>query len=348
MMSDLTLSLPVVWAAIIGIAVALYVVLDGFDLGIGILYPLFPDESDRDQMMNSVAPFWDGNETWLVLGGGGLWVAFPKAFAVIMPALYLPVMLLLLALIFRGVAFEFRWVAKPNHRAWDVAFAAASTTAAFAQGLVLGGLLQGIRVRNGQFAGYALDWLTPFSLACGVALVIGYALIGATWLVMKTDGHVEKRSRAVDQILQRLEHQGTDGDVGHELAVHHVDVDHPGSGVEDGLDVLAEAAEVRGQDRWRHVDAPQDVFHRSSDPSLPRHPPAAAVFYPAAAPTRRKRARKNPVDPAPGGRTSRKPPEAGCARPGQAVPRSSAVQPPAASSGSTTPSVSARVTVHTA
>ena len=201
MMNELTLSLPVVWAAIIGIAVALYVVLDGFDLGIGILYPLFPDESDRDQMMNSVAPFWDGNETWLVLGGGGLWVAFPKAFAVIMPALYLPIMLLLLALIFRGVAFEFRWVAKPNHRAWDVAFAAASTTAAFAQGLVLGGLLQGIRVRNGQFAGYALDWLTPFSLACGVALVVGYALIGATWLVMKTDGHVEKRSRGLAQSL---------------------------------------------------------------------------------------------------------------------------------------------------
>jgi cytochrome d ubiquinol oxidase subunit II len=188
-------SLPVIWALIIGTAVALYVVLDGFDLGIGILFPLFPHEGDRDQMMNTVAPFWDGNETWLVLGGGGLWVAFPKAFAVIMPALYLPVIVLLLALIFRGVAFEFRWVAKPHHRWWDRAFAGGSIVAAFSQGLVLGGLLQGIEVRHGQFAGGTLDWLTPFSLMTGCAMVVGYALIGATWLAMKTDGGVEARSR---------------------------------------------------------------------------------------------------------------------------------------------------------
>ncbi|MDH5286031.1 MAG: cytochrome d ubiquinol oxidase subunit II [Betaproteobacteria bacterium] len=188
-------SLPLIWALIIGTAVALYVVLDGFDLGVGILFPLFPREHDRDQMMNTVAPFWDGNETWLVMGGGGLWVAFPKAFAVIMPALYLPVIVLLLALIFRGVAFEFRWVAKPNHLWWDRAFAGGSIVAAFAQGVVLGGLLQGIDVRNGQFAGGPLDWLTPFSLMTGCALVVGYALIGATWLAMKTDGGVEARSR---------------------------------------------------------------------------------------------------------------------------------------------------------
>jgi len=194
-MTELDFSLPVIWALIIGTAVALYVVLDGFDLGIGILFPLFPQERDRDQMMNTVAPFWDGNETWLVLGGGGLWIAFPKAFAIIMPALYLPVIVLLLALIFRGVAFEFRWVAKPHHRWWDVAFAAGSTVAAFAQGLVLGGLLQGIEVRNGQFAGGPLDWLTPFALLTGCALVVGYALIGATWLVLKTDGEVEARAR---------------------------------------------------------------------------------------------------------------------------------------------------------
>ena len=194
-MMELDFSLPVIWALIIGTAVALYVVLDGFDLGIGILFPLFPQERDRDQMMNTVAPFWDGNETWLVLGGGGLWIAFPKAFAIIMPALYLPVIVLLLALIFRGVAFEFRWVAKPHHRWWDVAFAAGSTVAAFAQGLVLGGLLQGIEVRNGQFAGGPLDWLTPFALLTGCALVVGYALIGATWLVLKTDGAVEARAR---------------------------------------------------------------------------------------------------------------------------------------------------------
>jgi cytochrome d ubiquinol oxidase subunit II len=194
-MTGLDFSLPVIWALIIGTAVALYVVLDGFDLGIGILFPLFPQERDRDQMMNTVAPFWDGNETWLVLGGGGLWIAFPKAFAIIMPALYLPMIVLLLALIFRGVAFEFRWVAKPRHRWWDVAFAAGSTVAAFAQGLVLGGLLQGIEVRGGQFAGGPLDWLTPFSLLTGCALVVGYALIGATWLALKTDGDVEARAR---------------------------------------------------------------------------------------------------------------------------------------------------------
>jgi cytochrome d ubiquinol oxidase subunit II len=189
------LSLPVIWAAVIGTAVALYVVLDGFDLGIGILFPFFPEERDRDQMMNSVAPYWDGNETWLVLGGGGLWVAFPTAFAVVMPALYLPMFVLLLALIFRGVAFEFRWVAKPAHRWWDIAFAAGSTLAAFSQGLFLGGLLQGIDIKRGAFVGGPLDWLTPFSLLCGCALVAGYGLIGATWLVMKTDGHVEARSR---------------------------------------------------------------------------------------------------------------------------------------------------------
>ena len=204
-MSELDFSLPVIWALIIGTAVALYVVLDGFDLGIGILFPLFPDEQDRDQMMNSVAPFWDGNETWLVLGGGGLWVAFPKAFAVIMPALYLPVIVMLLALIFRGVAFEFRWVAKPHHRWWDIAFCGGSIVATFSQGLVLGGLLQGIEVRNGQFAGGPFDWLTPFSLLCGCALVTGYALIGATWLVMKTDtvrrGAARARSRKMLLIL---------------------------------------------------------------------------------------------------------------------------------------------------
>ena len=174
--------MPVIWALLIGTAVALYIVLDGFDLGLGILFPYFRDEPDRDQMMNSVAPFWDGNETWLVLGGGGLWVAFPQAYAVIMPALYLPVILMLLALIFRGVAFEFRWVAKPRHRKWDIAFAAGSTVAALSQGIILGGLIQGITVVDGQFAGGAFDWLTPFALMCGLGVVAGYALLGSTWL----------------------------------------------------------------------------------------------------------------------------------------------------------------------
>ncbi|GAB3548553.1 cytochrome d ubiquinol oxidase subunit II [Noviherbaspirillum agri] len=194
-MSNLEYILPIIWASLIGVSVALYVVLDGFDLGIGILFPFFKNEAERDLAMNSVAPFWDGNETWLVMGGAGLWVAFPKAYALVMPAVYLPIIVMLLALIFRGVAFEFRWVAKPRHHKWDVAFAAGSTLAAFAQGVVLGAILQEIRVENGQYAGGAFDWLSPFSLMCGVALVIGYALLGATWLIMKTGGDVEAHAR---------------------------------------------------------------------------------------------------------------------------------------------------------
>jgi cytochrome d ubiquinol oxidase subunit II len=193
--TGLSYTLAIVWALVIGFAVAMYVVLDGFDLGIGILFPFYKEESERDLAMNSVAPFWDGNETWLVLGGVGLWVAFPKAYAVILPAVYLPVIIMLLALIFRGVAFEFRWVAKPHHHKWDIAFAAGSTLASFAQGVVLGALLQEIKVENGQFAGGAFDWLTPFSVMCGVAVVVGYALLGATWLIMKTGGEVERHAR---------------------------------------------------------------------------------------------------------------------------------------------------------
>jgi cytochrome d ubiquinol oxidase subunit II len=187
--------LPVIWAALIGTAVALYVILDGFDLGIGILFPFARSERERDQMMRSIAPFWDGNETWLILGGAGLWVAFPLAYAVIMPALYLPVIVMLLGLIFRGVAFEFRLVSH-SKTGWSFAFIAGSTIAAFAQGVILGGLIQGIPVANNGYAGGPLDWATPFGLFCGVALVIGYALLGATWLVMKTEGTVAVRARA--------------------------------------------------------------------------------------------------------------------------------------------------------
>jgi cytochrome d ubiquinol oxidase subunit II len=186
--------LPVIWAGLIGTAVAMYVILDGFDLGIGILFPFARSEAQRDQMMRSVAPFWDGNETWLVLGGGGLWVAFPMAYAVIMPALYLPVIVMLLALVFRGVAFEFRLVSR-SKTWWNYAFTIGSTLAAFSQGVILGGLIQGIRVRNGEFAGGPLDWLTPFPILCGVALIAGYALLGATWLIMKTEGEVAERAR---------------------------------------------------------------------------------------------------------------------------------------------------------
>src|SRR5215211_2753181 len=162
--------LPVIWAALIGAAVAFYVILDGFDLGIGILFPFAKEEKEQDQMISSIAPFWDGNETWLVLGGGGLWVAFPRAYAVVMPALYLPVIVMLLALVFRGVAFEFRTVAVTSKKYWNFAFAAGSTLAAFCQGLILGGLIQGVRVEQGAFAGGPLDWATPFAALCGVAV----------------------------------------------------------------------------------------------------------------------------------------------------------------------------------
>jgi cytochrome bd ubiquinol oxidase subunit II len=187
--------LPLIWAGIIGIAVAMYVVLDGFDLGVGILFNAVTDESERDQMVASIAPFWDGNETWLVLGGSGLLVAFPKAYAVIMPALYLPVMVMLLALVFRGVAFEFRSIATGGKRAWNFAFAAGSTLAAVCQGVILGGLIQGIHVEDGAYAGGPFDWATPFAALCGLGVPTGYALLGATWLVMKTEGPLAARAR---------------------------------------------------------------------------------------------------------------------------------------------------------
>jgi len=193
--------LPVIWAALIGTAVALYVILDGFDLGIGILFPFTKDDKERDQMIASIAPFWDGNETWLVLGGGGLWVAFPRAYAVVMPALYLPVIVMLLGLIFRGVAFEFRTVAVTSKKYWTFAFAAGSTLAAFCQGLILGGLVQGIKVENGAFAGGAFDFATPFALLCALGVVAGYALLGACWLTMKTDGAVARRAREHARLL---------------------------------------------------------------------------------------------------------------------------------------------------
>jgi cytochrome bd ubiquinol oxidase subunit II len=195
--------LPVIWAALIGTAVAMYVILDGFDLGIGILFPFSKSEAERDQMMRSIAPFWDGNETWLVLGGAGLLVAFPVAYGVIMPAFYLPVILMLLALIFRGVSFEFRLVSE-SKTAWNFAFVAGSTLAAFSQGVILGSLIQGVKVENGAFAGGSFDWATPFALLCGLALIAGYALLGATWLVMKTEGAVAERARGQAKICLLL------------------------------------------------------------------------------------------------------------------------------------------------
>jgi cytochrome d ubiquinol oxidase subunit II len=186
--------LPFIWAGLIAFAVLAYVLFDGFDLGIGILFPFLRSESERDQAMNSVAPVWDGNETWLVLGGGGLMAAFPVAYAVVMTALYAPLIAMLLALVFRGVAFEFRWRAARKSR-WDLAFAGGSMLATFAQGVALGALVQGIPVSDRAYSGGWWDWLTPFSLLTGIALVVGYALLGATWLIMKTTAELQERAR---------------------------------------------------------------------------------------------------------------------------------------------------------
>jgi cytochrome d ubiquinol oxidase subunit II len=186
--------LPLIWSAIIALAVVMYVVMDGFDLGIGLLFPFSANESERDQMMRSIAPFWDGNETWLVLGGAGLFVVFPGAYAVIMPALYIPVIVMLVSLVFRGVAFEFRTVSR-SKIGWSIAFSIGSALAAFAQGVILGNLIEGVTVKDNAFAGGPFDWAKPFPALCGVAVMTGYALLGATWLTMKTEGPVARRAR---------------------------------------------------------------------------------------------------------------------------------------------------------
>ncbi len=190
------LNLPLIWYALLGTAIFLYILLDGFDLGIGILFPFAPSEKCRDRMMNSVAPFWDGNETWLVLSGGGLFAAFPPAYAVMMPALYIPVIAMLLGLIFRGVAFEFRFKASGwSRRVWNTAFHFGSLLAAFMQGMIIGAIVQGIEVQGRSFAGGAFDWLNAYSVMTGVAVIFGYALLGATWIVMKTEGETREWAR---------------------------------------------------------------------------------------------------------------------------------------------------------
>lgn len=193
---DYLIDLPLIWGGLIATAVFMYVLLDGFDLGCGILFPFAPSHKCRDRIMNSIAPFWDGNETWLVLGGGGLLVAFPLAYAVILPAVYIPVILMLLGLILRGVAFEFRFKASMGHRfIWDYAFHGGSLLAAFMQGIILGAYVQGITVEGRSFAGGPFDWLTPFALLTGAGVVCGYALLGATWLVMKTEDETQRWAR---------------------------------------------------------------------------------------------------------------------------------------------------------
>jgi cytochrome d ubiquinol oxidase subunit II len=185
------MELTLIWTAIIAFGVAMYIVMDGFDLGVGILFPFARREEWRDVMMDSIAPVWDGNETWLVLGGAGLFGAFPIAYATVLPALYVPLILFLVALVFRGIAFEFRHRSETSTWAWNLSFAAGSTLAAFAQGVVLGSFVQGLPIENGEFVGNAFSWLTPFSLFTGVALVVGYGLLGATWLVRKTEGDLQ-------------------------------------------------------------------------------------------------------------------------------------------------------------
>jgi cytochrome d ubiquinol oxidase subunit II len=189
------LDLSVIWAGIIGFGVIMYVILDGFDLGVGILFPFARKSADKDTMMNSVAPLWDGNETWLVLGGVGLFAAFPKAYAMILPALYLPLILFLFGLILRGVSFEFRFKSFRRQYLWDAAFAGGSILATFMQGIVLGRFIEGFPIVDGKYIGETFSWLSPFSILTGFGLLAGYALLGSTWLIVKTEGKLQEWCR---------------------------------------------------------------------------------------------------------------------------------------------------------
>ncbi|WP_416414259.1 cytochrome d ubiquinol oxidase subunit II [Pantoea sp. App145] len=182
-----------IWFAIIVFATLMYIVMDGFDLGIGLLFPFNKNPVERDMMVNTVAPVWDGNETWLVLGGAGLFGAFPLAYSVLLDALTIPLTAMLVGLIFRGVAFEFRFKATEQHRPfWDKAFVAGSLIATFSQGIAVGAILNGFEVTNRTFTGSPLGWLAPFPLFCGFGLVIAYALLGCTWLIMKTEHNLHR------------------------------------------------------------------------------------------------------------------------------------------------------------
>jgi cytochrome d ubiquinol oxidase subunit II len=203
------IDLSSIWAVIIFIGVFMYVVMDGFDLGIGMLYPFVPDRHERDVMMNTVAPVWDGNETWLVLGGAALFAAFPRAYAIVLSALYLPLIFMLLGLIFRGIAFEFRFKALDHERhIWDKAFIGGSLTAAFFQGVSLGAYVHGIAVvstpAGPQYAGGALDWLQPFPIMCGLGVMVAYSLLGCTWLIFRTEGELQKRMLSTARPLALL------------------------------------------------------------------------------------------------------------------------------------------------
>jgi cytochrome bd ubiquinol oxidase subunit II len=198
---DVSTWLPVVWFVIIGFGVLMYVLMDGFVLGIGVLALFAEDDRQLDRMMNTAAPIWDGNETWLVLGGAGLLAAFPKAYAVMLSALYLPVLLMLIALVLRGVSFEFRFKATTSRHIWGVCFAAGSIAAAFAQGLMLGAIVEGMPLQGGKYVGGPFAWFSPFSMLTAVAVVFGYALLGSTWLIMKTDGALQGIALALTRPL---------------------------------------------------------------------------------------------------------------------------------------------------
>lgn len=186
------LDLSIVWAGIIAFGVLMYVVMDGFDLGIGILFPFFKDQAERDVMMNTVAPVWDGNETWMVLGGAALYAAFPLVYSAVLSALYMPIMLMVIALIFRGVAFEFRFKAHRTKHLWDKAFIGGSLISSFLQGVILGAYIQGIHIVDQHYAGGSLDWLTPFSLFTGIGVVVAYAALGCGWLILKTSQQLQR------------------------------------------------------------------------------------------------------------------------------------------------------------
>src|ERR1043166_4515051 len=188
------IDLPVLWAVIIAFGLMMYVTMDGFDLGIGILFPFIRSRGDRDTMVNTVAPVWDGNETWLAFGGAALMADFPLAYSVLLSALYIPLVLMLAGLIWRGVAFEFRFKAAEAHKPfWDNAFAWGSYIATFSQGVSLGAFINGFQVTGASYGGGAFDWLTPFSLFTGLGLLVAYALLGSTWLIMKTEGALQQR-----------------------------------------------------------------------------------------------------------------------------------------------------------
>ena len=195
----MSLDLPLIWALLIAVAVFAYVVMDGFDLGVGMLFVSVRDRGERDIMVNSIAPVWDGNETWLAVGGAGLFAVFPLAYATLLPALYMPLTCMLLALVFRGVAFEMRFRARNDREQlrWDRSFQWGSYIAAFCQGISLGAVVQGIKVSGRAYAGGWWDWLSPFSVLTGLALVTGYGLLGACWLIWKTEGELQNRFRKI-------------------------------------------------------------------------------------------------------------------------------------------------------